>query len=169
MNINTWIKRHSFGKFMIPIDDCHSPDSKIRARVALSSDINKLECSFAKFTSIHDQSVVVVFWPSNKKLPARSSFDIDDHDLYELCRAQGGFFFVVGDHTQLAVHRLHRKYPKNKLWAFIPAQVLICHRTPEAEHTLKSWGILDNVKGQKRTFVSFASKLFSLHEDYVNL
>ena len=34
---------------------------------------------------------------------------------------------------------------------------------------LKSWGILDTVKGQKRTLVSFQSKMLSLHDDMLNL
>ena len=168
VTLNAWIKKHEFGKFMIPTQHCHSPQSTFRARVALPADVAKLEASFMKFTSVHDQSVCVVFWPPESKLPQRRNFNLNNQ-VMNICNSQGGFFFVVGDHTQLAVHRLNRKYPKNKLWSAIPAIVLLCHRTVENEQRLKSWGILDNVKGQKRTFVSFASKLFSLHEDYVNL
>jgi hypothetical protein len=32
-----------------------------------------------------------------------------------------------------------------------------------------SWGILDNVKSQTRVMISFSEKIFSLHEDAVNL
>ncbi|MBZ5782148.1 hypothetical protein, partial [Klebsiella aerogenes] len=34
---------------------------------------------------------------------------------------------------------------------------------------LKSWGILDSIKGERRVTVSFQDKVFALHEDYLSL
>ena len=40
---------------------------------------------------------------------------------------------------------------------------------PRIYAALKSWGILDNVKGEKRVAVSFLDKMTALHDDFLAL
>ena len=43
------------------------------------------------------------------------------------------------------------------------------HDTPEICTALKSWGIVDNMKGAVRTSMSFKDKVLSLHTDYLGM
>ena len=140
----------------------------------MKDDVVQLSESFARFLSIHDTSMVVIFWPEDKALPNKASFDIQTfiNDMKarpDELKDMDGCFAIIGDHTQLAVKLLHDDFPNNPKWQSLTCEVLICKRSFENYRTLKSWGILDNVKGQKRTYVSFQSKMISLHEDLVNL
>ena len=47
--------------------------------------------------------------------------------------------------------------------------MLLTVRSQEVFAALKSWGILDNVKGQTRVMISFSEKIFSLHAYSVQL
>ena len=88
--------------------------------------------------------------------------------MYLACQ-KDGFFFVAGDHTQLALKKIKADFPQNKMWRVVTGEMIICHRTPENLSRLKSWGILDNVKGDKRRTVTFEQKVTALHEDHVEL
>ena len=61
---------------------------------------------------------------------------------------------------------MHRKFGNNPKWATLEAKVFVCPRTNVVYHTLKSWGILDNMKAEKRVKMSFHDKITSLHEDF---
>ena len=128
------------------------------------------------FHSIHDQAMVVFFLPSESKLPNKRTFDVlefvrqlEDGDDDAVAMARDGGFAIIGDHTQLALKDLAFDFPHNQKWKRLPGEVMFCHRDEESYDMLKSWGILDNVKGQKRTFVSFQSKMESLRTDYLTL
>jgi hypothetical protein len=172
--LNEAIAGWSHGRAVIPVEWLRSPEEHYRARMTLADDVNELADSFSSFSSIHDTSMVVIFWPDGEPLPNKASFSIqmyvDDlkaspDDLKEM----DGCFAIIGDHTQLAIKQLHDEFPRNPKWAHLTCEVLICHRSFENYRHLKSWGIIDNVKGQKRTTVSFQSKMLSLHEDISNL
>ena len=159
---------------MIPVDLLRSPEEHYRARITLPDDVNALADSFVSFSSIHDPSMVVIFWPDGEPLPNKASFSIqmfinDLKNNPEELKELDGCFAIIGDHTQLAIRQLHEEFPRNPKWSHLTCEVLICHRSFENYRHLKSWGILDNVKGQKRTTVSFQSKMLSLHEDITNL
>ena len=165
VSLNHFIRSHNHGLQTISIDDAKSPEAKYRARRCEQTDIDRLADSFLKFQTVHSNSIFVAFWPKNKSLPPKNRVKLSHKTTYANCKADG-FFFVAGDHTQSALKDLHRRYPRNAKWSSITGTLLICHRTPTTLHTLKSWGILDNIKGQKRTAVSFANKISSIHEDY---
>ena len=76
---------------------------------------------------------------------------------------------MIGDHTQTALHELKCNYSLNPLWRVLSSQVRITLRSQEAFAVLKSWGVLDNVKGQTRVMISFSEKIFSFHENSVTL
>jgi len=163
--LNSFIQAHSYGLRTIHISDAKSPEAKYRARQCEQQDIDRLAESFVKFQTVHTNSIFVSFWPKKKTLPNKNRLDFTDRATYAAC-ADNGFFFVAGDHTQSALHELNRRYPRNKKWSQITGTLLICRRTVQNMQTLKSWGILDNIKGQKRTTVSFANKISSIHEDF---
>ena len=172
--LNEVISGWSHGRARIPIEWIHSPEKLFRARVTLADDVNELADSFSQFSSVHDTSMVVIFWPEGQPLPNKASFSVQEFftDLKNSpaeLKALDGCFAIIGDHTQLALKQLHDEFPKNSKWSSLVAEVLICHRSFANYRHLKSWGILDNVKGQKRTTVSFQSKMLSLHEDLENL
>ena len=167
VRLNEQIQRHSMGKWMIPVATFKSPESSYRARVSLPEDVRRLMQSFASTSSVHGTSVVVAFWPDSESLPSSATFNLSQVDVLDRCKSDG-FYFIVGDHTQQAVKLLHGKFPRNKLWQTVEAEVLICHRSTESYQMLKSWGILDNIKGQARTVVSFEQRMLSLREDFTN-
>ena len=118
--------------------------------------------------------MVVIFWPDGEPLPNKASFSIqvfinDLKNSPDDLKEMDGCFAIIGDHTQLAIKQLHDEFPRNPKWAHLTCEVIICHRSFENYRSLKSWGIIDNVKDQKRTTVSFQSKMLSLHEDITNL
>ena len=159
---------------MIPVEWLRSPEEHYRARMTLPNDVNELADSFMSFASIHDTSMVVIFWPDGESLPNKASFSIqmfvDDLKASpDEVKDLDGCFAIIGDHTQLAIKQLHEEFPRNPKWAHLTCEVLICPRSFENYRALKSWGIIDNVKGQKRTALSFQSKMLSLHEDIGNL
>ena len=109
----------------------------------------------------------MAFVPSDQELPAKRGFDFETWLAQE--QKVDGFFAVVGDHTQLAVTRLHGFFPKNPLWQSIPGQLLLCHRTVANLKALKSWGVADNQKGETRAVTTFKDKLFSIHRDIMEV
>ena len=165
VGLNAFIRQHSYGMQTIKIANAHSPEAKYRARISEQKDIDVLAESFLRFQTVHTNSVFVAFWPNNKQFPAKVRFDISDTKVYAQL-ATDGFFFIAGDHTQSAIKEIHTRYPKNKKWQEVTGTLLICRRDPRTLQTLKSWGILDNIKGQKRTTVSFCNKITSIHEDF---
>ena len=157
----------SRGKHRIPISLFRSPEPAFRARTAAPDAVNEVVASFSRYSSVHENSVVVLFWPESKALPGP---DFDPAAFSQSAMAPlDGFFAIVGDHTQQAVKQLHRDYSRNAMWSSLTAEVLVCHRSAKNYAALKSWGILDNVKGEIRTNMDFLQMVLSLHEDLMNL
>ena len=164
-DLNTWVERHLHHNVTINTADAKSPEAEYRVRVADEDDINRLVSSFTTTQTVHRNSIFVVFWPDDDDLPSKT-WDLKiGSPMYDAC-AKNGFYFIGGDHTQLALKRVAAKWANNPNWKTITGGLLICRRTPVNIQRLKSWGILDNVKGQARTAISFASKILALHEDY---
>ena len=53
-------------------------------------------------------------------------------------------------------------------WARLNVTIYVCPRRTELYATLKSWGILDDVKGEQRVAVSCLDKITSLHHTVSN-
>lgn len=158
----------SRGKWTLDVGLLHSPERFYRARTASQEDVNRLADSFSTYVSKSEQSMVVLFWPEDQPLPAA------DWNLHEWLAsapdgAVDGFFVIIGDHTQRAIKQLHEDFPQNAFWNDLLCEVLVCTRGAENYATLKSWGILDNVKGETRTGVDFVAKICSLHEDFLTI
>jgi hypothetical protein len=175
-SLNTWIKAHSYGQASIPLDYLFSPEAKFRARTANLDDVKKLRVSLSTFHSVHNQGRVVFFIPPEMELPDKRGFSplrfarlLEAGDDGALALARDGGFVIIGDHTQLALKDLRLDFPKNDLWKRMPCEVMFCRREEAAYKNLKSWGILDNVKGQRRAFLSFEAKMLSLRQDFVGL
>ena len=167
--LNEWIEAHSYGKNTISISDAQSPEPEYRARVADEDDINTLLVSFQKFQTVHENSIFVCFWPESESFPDKSSFPFRvGTPMYKAC-AKNGFFCIAGDHTQIALSRLRHTYPNNPNWQTLTGQFLICRRNASDIDRCKSWGIVDNIKGQRRTTMSFESKILALHQDQQTL
>ena len=165
--LNQWVAAHSVGQHLVPVGPFKSPEVMYRARTAEPGKVAELRKSFASTFSIHKASVVVLFWPEDMELPSEENFDIH-HVISEFGSSLDGFFFIVGDHTQQAVTALHGQYPKNPLWHGVHAEVLVCKRSRQAYAMLKSWGVVDNFKGEKRAYVTFTQKIMSLRDDWTN-
>lgn len=150
-----------------------SPEPRYRARVSTPDKVKELRDSLLMTQSIHSSCVVVIFSPpedSVESLAPGTTFDVETYfDAVQRGESDiDGPFFVVGDHTQQAVKSLRNQFPKNPLWSSIEAQVLICQRSSRSYSMLKSWGVLDNLKGETRATVTFQQKMFSLREDWMN-
>ena len=166
--LNVMIEEMNYGRWSVPIEMVRSPEPVFRARVAQRENIDVIKKSFLRTHSVHSNSMVVGFLPSRAALPPKRNFDLHKF-LAKNPQWSDRFFAVIGDHTQIGLHELHTDYAKNPLWAALPCQVLLTVRSQEGFAALKSWGILDNVKGQTRVMISFREKIFSLHEDSVHL
>ena len=167
--LNESIDKFSFGRHVLPVSLILSPEDKYRARVAKQENVDALEKSMLTFGTLNDRVEVVLFLPASKALPAKVGFKPPQTQEDMKARGFEGYFTIVGDHTQWAMHQLHKRFKANPKWATITATVYLCHRTTEVYSALKSWGLLDNIKGEARVAVSFADKISSLHDDYLAL
>ena len=167
--LNATIDQFSFGRHALPVSLLQSPEDKYRARVAKQENVDALEQSLLTFGTLNDRVEVVLFLAPNRALPSKVGFKAPQtsDDLKQ--RGFDGYFTVVGDHTQRAMKQLHSRFKNNPKWATLNATVYVCQRTPDVYSSLKSWGLLDNIKGEARVAVSFADKISSLHDDYVML
>lgn len=166
--LNRTISKMNYGRISLPTGLSKSPEPSFAARIASKQAVDRLQQSLSTTMSIHSESVFVAFVPSSQELPAKRGFVfqtwLDSQD-----GKVDGFFAVVGDHTQLAVNRLHSFFPRNPLWKFIPGQLLLCRRSVANLKALKSWGVADNQKGETRAVTTFKDKLFSIHRDIVEV
>ena len=102
-------------------------------------------------------------------MPSKNGFKAPSTPEELQARGFDGYYTIVGDHTQRAMNLLHQRYKKNPAWMSLSAIVYVVHRSAENYSHLKSWGIMDNIKGEKRVVVSFLDKVTALHEDYLSL
>ena len=167
--LNSVIGKFSVGRHLIPVSLIQSPEEKYRARVAKPENVDNLEKSLLSFGSVNELVEVVLFIPPNKSLPPKNGFKPPQTTEEMKARGMEGYFTVCGDHTQRAMNQLHARFKNNPKWASLSCTVYVCQRTPENYAYLKSWGILDNVKGEKRVAVSFLDKLVALHQDFESL
>ena len=168
-DLNEVIAKHSYGRHELPVVLLTSPEEKYRARVAKQENVDALEQSLLQFGTVNEHVDVVLFSLGTKPLPPKQGFrvPVTADDIKQ--RGFEGFFVVCGDHTARAMNQLHRKFKSNPKWATLTATGYVCPRSPEGYAALKSWGILDNVKGEKRVSVSFLDKIMALHDDYLSL
>lgn len=168
-DLNTLILQHSYGRHSLPVSLIQSPEERYRARIAKQENVDSLEASLLSFGSVNEHVEVVLFQPAKKALPPKAGFKppLTDEDMKT--RGFEGYFTICGDHTQRAMNQLHARFRNNPKWAALTATVYVCPRTPEMYAALKSWGILDNIKGEKRVAVSFQDKVQALHADFLAL
>jgi intracellular sulfur oxidation DsrE/DsrF family protein len=162
--LNSVIGQFSVGRHSIPVVLIQSPEEKYRARVAKQENVDTLEKSLLSFRSVNEHVEVVLFMPAKKSL---NGFKPPQTAEEMKARGMEGYFTVCGDHTLRAMNQLHARFKNNPKWASLSCTVYVCQRTPENYAYLKSWGILDNVKGEKRVAVSFFDKLVALKPDLV--
>ena len=167
--LNAQMAGWSYGRFDVPTGLIKSPEEKYRARVAKQENVDALLKSILQFGTVNEHVQVVLFVGANQAVPAKTGFKLPVTEDEMKARGFEGFFCIVGDHTQRAMNQLHSNFSKNPKWANLNAEVFVCRRTPEVLAALKSWGILDNIKGERRVTVSFQDKVFALHEDYLSL
>jgi hypothetical protein len=168
-DLNKWVDGHSYGLQSISIKDAKSPESEYRARLFDQEHVNSLARDFETMQRVHQQSIFVALFPEEHSLPSRKNFNFQlGGPLYQAVRKHG-FYFIAGDHTQRALKQIHADFPNNPKWATVTGQLLICHRTLDNFNRLKSWGILDNVVGDKRRAMTFQEKVLGLHEDHESL
>ena len=165
-DLNTAMDKMSYGRFEIPVDVIQNPEEKYRARVAKQRNVDALEESLVNYGTVNEHVELVLF---TARPPLKNGFKppVTPEDMKS--RGFEGYFTIVGDHTQRAMNQLHKKYKKNPKWANLNATVYVCTRTEPNYQILKSWGILDNIKGETRVTVSFLDKMSCLREDFLAL
>lgn len=168
-DLNEVIAKHSYGRHELPVVLLTSPEEKYRARVAKQENVDALEQSLLQFGTVNEHVDVVLFSLGTKPLPPKPGFKVPLTAEEIKQRGFEGYFVICGDHTARAMNQLHRKFKANPKWATLTATVHVCPRSTEVYSALKSWGILDNVKGEKRVSVSFLDKITALHDDYMSL
>jgi hypothetical protein len=161
--------KYNYGRHIIPVELIQKPEERYRAREAKQENVDALETSLVQFGSINEHVEVVMFIGMGKALPPKAGFKPPVTAEELINRNVEGYFTVVGDHTQRAMNQLHRKFGKNPKWATLTVTVYVAPRSPEVYNSLKSWGILDNIKGEKRVTVSFYDKITALHQDFLSL
>ena len=161
--LNSVMGKYSFGRHVLPVALVTSPEEKYRARVAKQENVDSLEKSMVQFGTLNEHVEVVLFLGPSKPLPPKLGFK--PPATIEEMKARGfeGYFTIVGDHTQRAMNQLHAKFSKNPQWANVEARSFVCPRSEEVYAVLKSWGILDNIKGGKRVTVSFRGQGSAAH------
>ena len=167
--VNEQMTKFNYGRHTIPVELICSPEEKYRARVAKQDNVDSLEHSLLTFGIVNEHVEVVLFVTGPKPLPPKAGFKVPQTAEEMKARGFEGYFTICGDHTQRAMNQLRRKFAGNPKWARLNVTVYVCARSTESFATLKSWGILDNVKGEKRVAVSFLDKITSLHEDFLSL
>jgi hypothetical protein len=167
--LNSVMGKYSFGRQVLPVALVTSPEEKYRARVAKQENVDSLEKSMVQFGTLNEHVEVVLFLGPNKPLPPKLGFKPPAAVEDMKSRGFEGYFTIVGDHTQRAMNQLHAKFSKNPQWANVEARLFVCPRSEEVYGVLKSWGILHNIKGEKRVTVSFHDKVTTLHADYESL
>ena len=159
----------SYGRFDVPTALIKSLEEKYRARVAKQGNVDALQKSILKLGTVNEHVQVVLFVGANQALPTKTGFKLPATEDEMKASGFEGFYTIVGDHMQRAMNQLHAIFNKNPKWASLNATLFVCRRTPEILANIKSWGILDNIKGERRVTVSFQDKVFALHEDYLSL
>lgn len=167
--MNEKVASHDFGVHSIPVSWVSSPEPAYRTRVAEQGNIDLIVQSLSQYGSVAENVEVVLFWPPNAAKPKKDAFSVNAVEVKAFVDQKQGFFAVVGDHRTLATQYLSKKYPNNKKWQNINARVFICSRDSENYQWLKSWGIIDNIKGQKRISLSFKDKVCAIHADFLEL
>ena len=168
-HVNGAMAGYFYGRHLIKVKLIQSPEEQYRARVAKQENVDALEKSLQQYGTVNEHVELVLFVAGGKQLPAKVGF-VPLASVEELAkRGFEGYFTVVGDHTQRAMNQLHRKFGNNPKWAELEAKLFVVQRTDAVYRVLKSWGILDNMKAEKRVNVSFHDKIASLHEDYLHL
>ena len=167
--LNSVMGKYSFGRHILPVALVTSPEEQYRARVAKQENVDSLEKSMVQFGTLNEHVEVVLFLGPNKPLPPKLGFKPPATVEDMKSRGFEGYFTIVGDHTQRAMNQLHAKFSKNPQWANVEARLFVCPRSEEVYAVLKSWGILDNIKGEKRVTVSFHDKVTALHADFESL
>ena len=168
-DLNDLIAKHSFGRHVLQVALVLSPEDKYRARVAQQDNVDTLEKSLLTFGTVNEHVEVVLFVAPNKPIPAKAGFKPPASADEMKARGMEEFFTIVGDHSQRAMNQLHKRFRGNPKWTTMSAVVYVFQRSPEVYSALKSWGILDNIKGEKRVSVSFQDKITALHEDFILL
>ncbi len=168
-DLNAIIEQHSYGRHVIPVSLMLSPEERYRARTAQQANVDALEKSLLTFGTVNEHVEVVLFVAGNKPLPPKGSFKVPTSADDLKARGLEGFFTIVGDHSQRAMNQLHKRFRANPQWASMSVVVYVFQRNTDSYSALKSWGILDNIKGEKRVTVSFQDKITALHEDYLAL
>ena len=168
-DLNVLMAQHCFGRHVLPVSLVLSPEERYRARVAKQENVDALERSLLSFGSVNEHVEVVLFVSRGKTLPVKAGFKPPLTDDELKTRGFEGYYTVCGDHTQRAMNQLHRRFGKNPKWKNLSCTVYVFLRGNENYSALNSWGILDNIKGEKRVAVSFHDKVTALHEDFVSL
>ena len=165
-DLNAAMEKMSYGRFEIPVSIIQNPEEKYRARVAKQRNVDALEESLVNYGTVNEHVELVLF---TARPPVKGGFKPPTTQEELKGRGFEGYFTIVGDHTQRAMNQLHKKYKKNPKWASLTATIYVCTRNEGNYQTLKSWGILDNIKGEKRVTVSFLDKMTCLREDFLAL
>ena len=168
-DLNASMEKFNYGRHTIPVTLIQKPEERYRARETQQANVDALAHSLLQFGSLNEHVEVVMFVGVGRPLPPKVGFK-PPMSLDELKNHSAeGYFTVVGDHTQRAMNQLHAKFGKNPKWASLTVTVYVCPRSTDAYNVLKSWGILDNIKGEKRVTVSFYDKISALHQDFLSL
>ena len=168
-DLNDSIEKMSYGRHVVSVPLIQSPEAIYRARVALQENVDTLQNSLMEYGTINENVQLVLFVSAGRVMPQKSGFKPPQTPDEMKARGFEGYFTIVGDHTQRAMNQLHKKFKANAKWATLTAVVYVCTRSSKNYQILKSWGILDNVKGETRVAVSFVDKITCLHDDCLNL
>ena len=107
--------------------------------------MDALELSLLTFGTMNEHVEVVLFVNVTKALSPKPGLKLPLGVEEMVAAGFEGYFTICGDHTRRAMNQPHRK------WARLNVTVYVCPRSTESYATLKSSGILDNVRARKES------------------
>ena len=113
--------------------------------MAKQENVDRLELSLLTFRTMNEHVEVMLFVNGTKPLPPKHGFKWPPAVEEIIAAGFEGYFTICGDHTQRAMNQPRRK------WARLNVTVYVWPRSTELYATLKSSGILDNVRARKES------------------
>jgi hypothetical protein len=142
------------------------PRPEIAAREVDPDHVQRLYDSFLKLDSCRDIFDIVI---RDNKLAeifraSKSNFDVKLLLPKSLRRE-----VISGSHSFLAVTRLQRDFPDNKLWKSVACRVHICPDNPQFYEELRNFGVLENIRSEARKNMDYASILKAMRTKYIQM
>jgi hypothetical protein len=149
------------------IADTHWDITTIPYARGLSEEhVKKCMSMFAELAAVNEE-IFFVFWDCAFVDDVKS--EKWKHSLDDLVANSQGFAPMTGQHSTVAIQRLHEMYPINPLYKELKFRVLMCDGSQTSRSMIESWGLRSNFKASSSMKASFKDTVLAMHRSYVAL